>query len=371
MSALPVTSASPRLPLLLRALLKATWPNSRQAVVTKWLIMTCVPLSGYYYWGAVYFSSWWVFVRGTLLLAALATLCIVWASYLAVRIAQHYPEPGQVAQRTGLHFMSLVCISLSVSSSIMWWFDAVQLFGYQYNPITVPWLVLGTFVIAGVMVTLTEVTFALGQWQTNQLGTERLERERLQSQLTELKQQVNPHFLFNSLNSLSVLISEDPAQAERFVDELAKVYRYQLQATRSSQLPPLVGLVPLEAELRFLRAYAYLLCTRYGPGLELHIHSCEPPLAGTLLPLTLQTLVDNAIRHNVLSATQPLRIEVVPGANHVRVLNTRRRRQIRVPMLRDGLGELQARYQRLGPAHAVQVDASEEKFTVVVPLITP
>nr|GFB95177.1 hypothetical protein [Tanacetum cinerariifolium] len=178
------------------------------------------------------------------------------------------------------------------------------LFGYQYNPTTAPWLMLATFVIAGVLVTLTEVTFALGQWQTNQLGTELLEREQLQSQLTELKQQVNPHFLFNSLNSLSVLISEDPVQAERFVDELAQVYRYQLQATRSSHSSPLAGLVPLEAELRFLHSYTYLLQVRYGAGLEFNMPiatTIYPP--GVLFPLTLQALVDNAIRHNALSAS--------------------------------------------------------------------
>nr|WP_230687435.1 sensor histidine kinase [Hymenobacter ruricola] len=251
--------------------------------------------------------------------------------------------------------------------------DAVHLFGYRYNPATGPWIVGSVLLVNVLVVVLFELLLALNQWQTNQLGAERLEHEQLQGQLDEVKQQISPHFLFNSLNSLSVLIGEDPRQAERFVDEMAKVYRYLLQSHRGGE--PLAGhpgLTTLEAELRYLASYAHLLRTRYGAALELSIAAdvAEGHRQGGLLPLTLQTLVDNALRHNVASAARPLRIAVdTTPAGQVRVRNTRQKRTVRVPLPQDNLAALQARYQRLGPGGpAVEVAAGEEYFTVSIHL---
>jgi sensor histidine kinase YesM len=165
-----------------------------------------------------------------------------------------------------------------------------------------------------------------------------------------------------------VLIGEDPRQAERFVDEMAKVYRYLLQAHRSSQQPAQAGLTTLEAEVRFIESYAYLLRTRYGAALDLRVVPAEASPSGGLLPLTLQTLVDNAIRHNVVSAARPLRIEIHASPGHVRVQNSLQKRSVRVPMAREGLSGLQARYQLLQPAKSLVVDANEDYFSVSVPL---
>lgn len=365
-----VTAASPRSPLLLRALLKIIWPHSRQAIVTKWLVLSFIPVFGYFIWGPVYLTNGWIFVRGTLLLALMGVLCMLGASHAAERIAQRYPEPDQAIRRVGLHLVVLLLISVLALGFLMWSFNALRLFGYRYNPATAPWLICSAFVVAGMLAALTEITFALSQWQTNQLESEQLAQQQLQSQLNEVKQQVNPHFLFNSLNSLSVLIGESPPQAVRFVDELAKVYRYLLHAHRSSQLPASASLVPLEAELNFLHSYAHLLRTRYGPGLDLRLPpSAEAPPAGSLLPLTLQTLVDNAIQHNALSAGRPLRIRVEFDARCVRVRNTLHKRTVRVPMSAENLAGLQARYQLLGAAHALQVQADEAQFSVAVALV--
>jgi LytS/YehU family sensor histidine kinase len=87
-----------------------------------------------------------------------------------------------------------------------------------------------------------------------------------------------------------------------------------------------------------------------------------------LLPLTLQTLVDNAIRHNVVSAARPLRIDIYTSPGQVRVQNSLQKRSVRVPMTREGLSGLQARYQLLQPARSLQVDGTDEYFSVSVPL---
>ncbi len=199
--------------------------------------------------------------------------------------------------------------------------------------------------------------------------------QRTVMELAYLKAQVNPHFLFNSLNSLSALIGIDPARAEVFVDQLATVYRYLLQSNRSG--PDAVahanltasGLATAADELAFIRSYSYLLQTRFGDGFTLCI-DVESAYLGYQLPaLTLQLLVENAIKHNVASVRKPLRVEILslPGAK-LQVRNNLQRKQTGVLSNGIGLSNIQTKYSMLGqPAPIIQADAAH--FTVVVPLI--
>ncbi|MBO0953327.1 histidine kinase, partial [Fibrella sp. HMF5405] len=146
----------------------------------------------------------------------------------------------------------------------------------------------------------TQQTAQLVQGQLeNELIVQRLEQEKIQVQLRALQAQVNPHFLFNSLNTLSFLIGSDPERAEVFLDELCKVYRYVLRANEQE-------MTDLQSELQFIRSYYHLLKTRYGDSLHLTID--VPPLYESyLLPtLTLQLLLENAVKHNVIAKTRPL-----------------------------------------------------------------
>ncbi len=361
------TAASPRDPLILRLLLQLIRPQRlRIAVHRRIALLTVVPYC-YVLWGRAYFTTWYVFVGGSLLVYTVAILFTNLTNYLTERAYHRYPEPQQAGRRLRMLGLTVGILGALTTVGTLGAFQAVHLFGYRYNAATGPWVLLSAVVFDLLLVGFFEITYAFTQWQTNQLETEQL-AQQLQSQVHELKQQVNPHFLFNSLSSLSVLISEDPRQAERFVDELAQVYRYQLQAARSSQLPAVAGLVPLEAELRFLHAYAYLLGIRYGVGLQVHLPAVEACPPGVLPPLALQTLVDNAIRHNALTASRPLRIDVVLEAGCVRVQNTRHPRTVRVPISSEGLASLRARYQQLARA-SPRIEADDEQFTVTLPLL--
>jgi two-component system LytT family sensor kinase len=135
------------------------------------------------------------------------------------------------------------------------------------------------------------------------IETEQLKKEYMQSQLLGLKSQVNPHFLFNGLNSLSSLISEDPAKAERFLDEMSKVYRYLLRNDDEQ-------LVELETELRFINSYYYLLNVRYGDGIVLTTDIADEQRGLMIPPLTLQVLFENAFNLNSISKEQPLRVSI-------------------------------------------------------------
>jgi LytS/YehU family sensor histidine kinase len=140
-------------------------------------------------------------------------------------------------------------------------------------------------------------------WKQNLIETEQLKKSFRQSQLQGLKSQVNPHFLFNSLNTLSCLIQEDEKKAEKFLNEMTKVYRYMLR-TDDEQL------VTLDTELRFLDSYLYLLKSRFGDGVQMYIEVSDQDRQKLLPALSLQVLVENAFTRNTVSRFSPLHFQI-------------------------------------------------------------
>ncbi|MFC5409502.1 sensor histidine kinase [Larkinella bovis] len=200
------------------------------------------------------------------------------------------------------------------------------------------------------------------QLEHSEQEREKLRVANLQSQLDVLKQQVNPHFLFNSLNSLSSLISEDPKQAEQFVDKLSGVYRYVLRANEQQ-------LTTMETELRFIDSYYHLLQTRYGTGLNLTIAVDDRYLNCQLPPLTLQLLIENAVKHNVVAPRKPLTIQIGIDEQHRLVVqNTLQRKVTHIMSNGVGLTNIVAKYQMLKLPQPV-VEESEALFTVRLPLL--
>jgi|GEM_PF-1771390 len=200
-------------------------------------------------------------------------------------------------------------------------------------------------------------------WQRQQVENAQLKKQTLQHQLDALKGQLNPHFLFNSLNSLSSLISEDTEQAERFVDDLARVYRYLLQGGTAT-------LVSLQAELDFVQPYTRLLQTRYGGSLRFEQAVKGTLRTGCLPPLTLQTLIDNAVRHNSMQPNRPLTIRIeTTEEGWLQVWNNRQEKRTRLETGRTGLANLTAKYQLLGGAEP-QIVQEQDFFAVTVPLLT-
>jgi LytS/YehU family sensor histidine kinase len=200
------------------------------------------------------------------------------------------------------------------------------------------------------------------QWWATYYEAEQLKKENLQSQLDSLKSQINPHFLFNSLSTLSSLVSEDPKRAERFIEELSSVYRYLLHTNESS-------LTTLENELHFIEAYIHLLQTRFGKGIDVQIDVDEAYYSFQLPPLTLQLLVENAVKHNALTASKPLLIRIFTDeVNNLYVLNTLRKKSNVVPSSRTGLRNIARKYQLLKQPE-ILVKQTDDCFQVSIPLI--
>jgi sensor histidine kinase YesM len=202
----------------------------------------------------------------------------------------------------------------------------------------------------------------LFHWKNAIVEAERLRQAHLSSRFESLKNQVNPHFLFNSLNVLSGLVYKDADLAAKFIKKLAEVYRYILN-TRDREV------VPLQTELDALEAYIFLLQIRFGDSLKVEIDL--PAVAGNtvLPPLSLQMLLENAVKHNVASRTQPLWVRISQSAdNYIIVQNNLQRKSNELESNGIGLANIQERYRYFSD-RPVQIREDETAFSVSVPLI--
>ena len=190
---------------------------------------------------------------------------------------------------------------------------------------------------------------------------EMLKRESLQAQLNALKTQVNPHFLFNNLNTLCSIIPENPKQAVDFVQELSKVYRYILEVKDEKS-------ISVRDEIKVLQAYAFLLKTRFGNNFNLDISITEQEMEYKIVPFSLQLLVENAIKHNVVSADKPLKIFVHTEDGNLLVSNNLQKKNQIVESTGIGLNNIRNRYKLLTDK-LVAVKETALQFTVSIPLI--
>ena len=191
---------------------------------------------------------------------------------------------------------------------------------------------------------------------------EQLEQLTIRHEFETLKSQVNPHFLFNCFNTLSSLISEDKQKAEVFLNELSKVYRYLLRSNED-------GMSTVDNEIKFIQSYYRLLQTRHGEAVQLHMEIDKRYNSYLLPSLTLQLLVENVVKHNVLSKNKPLVIDIFTTAGNKLVVNNNlQRRTVKAPSNKVGLDNIRAKYALLGH-DGFQVMEDDKNFTVILPLL--
>ena len=188
-----------------------------------------------------------------------------------------------------------------------------------------------------------------------------LEKEKALVQFENLKQQLNPHFLFNSLTSLRSLIRVDTKTATHFLDGLSKTYRYLLKSNDSE-------LVPLEDELNFVQTFVDLQKTRFKDGLQVQVKMDASYYRKYIVPVTLQNLIENAIKHNTTSEEQPLQIDIYGENDYVVVKNILQRYRIVETSNKRGLTSLKTLYSYLSDKPVI-IEEDEKYFMVKIPLI--
>jgi len=198
--------------------------------------------------------------------------------------------------------------------------------------------------------------------QESRIENEHLKQQSLQNELIALKNQIDPHFLFNSLNSLTSLIRENEP-ATQFVKKLSYMYRYILQSGDSD-------LVSVKDELKFLESYTYLICTRYRDRFSIDINIEPHYLEQEIPPLALQLLVENSVKHNEISETNPLKVSIYSKEGSIYVDNAMRLRKTFAEGTKNGLLNLKKRYILL-LRKELTVRTENDIFSVQLPLIKP
>lgn len=225
------------------------------------------------------------------------------------------------------------------------------------------WFLITCLLIIGFLV------FAFFRFRANQrkkihhlqLDSARLEKDKSESQYQNLINHLNPHFLFNSLSSLNGLIVSEPELASDFLQKLSKIYRYILQNKDNE-------VVSLKHELSFVDNYISLQKSRFEDGLQFHISVGKEYLETGIVPVTLQNLFENAIKHNTLEETKPLVISVTVENQYLVVENNLQKRNFVETSNKQGLDSLKTLYKYLIDKPLV-VEESSDKFTVKVPLL--
>lgn len=207
-----------------------------------------------------------------------------------------------------------------------------------------------------------ELAYHFAKLRYTEKERDRLEKEKLQAELQQLKGIVNPHFLFNNLNSLSSLISENPSQAEDFLDELTRVFRYLLKNNE-------IELTTLSQELGFINSYFHLLQTRYGKGIVMSTDISKDCESCLLPPLTLQLLVENAVKHNRVHKDEPLIIEIFSNDDKKLIVrNNLMVREQRMESTGIGLKSINSRFKLLNHS-PLTIKKDNGYFDVIIPLI--
>lgn len=200
--------------------------------------------------------------------------------------------------------------------------------------------------------------------QTYELEIEKLRTESLESQFESLKNKMSPHFLFNTLSAVTTLIRKSPDLAEEYVNHLSQVLRYTLQSNEKKT-------VTLQEEMEYTESYLFLIEMRYGANLTIKKNINEKLLTMELPPLTVQTLLENAVKHNEISLRKPLTISILTTENEELVVKNIVQMKL-TPEEGTGIGltNLSKQYKLLGKRD-IQILNKENEFVVIIPLIRP
>ncbi|GAB4015779.1 hypothetical protein GCM10028808_42050 [Spirosoma migulaei] len=319
--------------------------------------------------GTVFFRLNWYFeqpfssvLRTDLIALSAGYFCWNLARWVVLSLQKYYP--GLANTRRRLQWMVL---ALPVLVNIGWLVRQVA--HIAFNGLTTFDTTLPAYTYSlgiqlfyhAIYFVIYEGSYVLLAWQQAYERNERLKKRKLQLQLDTLKSQINPHFLFNSLNSLSSLIYDNPGQAENVVDEISSVYRYLLRANDGE-------LTTLGRELQFIQSYFHLLKTRYGACLDLRISVGAAQMEMKLPALTLQLLLENAVKHNVMLPERPLRVVIEAQERSLIVRNNLQRKSTPVLSNRIGLTNIATKYRLLGEGDLSILEA-DGQFVVTLPLL--
>lgn len=252
----------------------------------------------------------------------------------------------------GAVFLAHMVVALAIWRITFAEFLSIQGAGYYSVSVLIALVVSGIFY----------AFYYYKQRQENRVKEQKIIARTASAQFDALKNQLDPHFLFNSLNVLTSLIEEDPEAAQRFTTSLSKVYRYVLEQKNKE-------LVPVDEEFAFARTYVRLLKMRFEDSIVFDIPEASVNPEAKIVPLSLQLLLENAVKHNVVTSSRPLHITVREEDGYVVVTNNLQEKQVVKKSSGVGLENIRQRYGLL-TERQVQIGKGGGQFRVALPVLT-
>ena len=325
-------------------------------VIASYAIVLLVNISGnWQYYSAGH--SWHFSVLFTL---AMTTIC--WIAFLSLTrvFRKIFQGPGRPTIKIlvgALIFAATgVAITILVMKSMAWLFSFPEQGISEYIN-TSTYAALFSMAI-GLMVSGQQMLLHL---KKSVEENEHMKQEMIRSQYESLKNQVNPHFLFNALNTLTVMIPEQPTLAVSFVEQMAKVFRYSLQHSDENT-------IELATELKVANSYIFLNQHRFGDKLKTNINIDSSVMADRIITHSLLILIENAIKHNELSYEHPLLLEIFDEGNFLVVKNNLQLKTLPESSTGVGLENIRKRYA-LASEMPVAIESSNNSFIVKIPLL--
>lgn len=297
----------------------------------------------------------------TITIASVFLAIVFWESLRLVNfwLNKIFPFERNITARIVIQLFLGVLIGVTIRAMVYKWGEPHAPFKIDNLFLAATWVIYAAIPVG---VNLGFFTFYfIDRWKDSLIRAERLEKEKSQVQFDNLKNQLNPHFLFNALTSLNSLIFENQQLASDFLQQLAKVYRYVLQNKDKN-------FVLLSVELDFISHYVRLLETRFQGALRINFLVDEHAKEKAIVPVTLQILIENAIKHNVVDKNRPLSIDIKTTDDYLIVRNNLQLRKTVETSNKQGLDNLRSLYKFLSDKPIV-AESDRESFSVQVPLI--
>ena len=291
--------------------------------------------------------------------------CVDWFAIRVVIIflRKKYPDFKDDKKRISILILTIICIVILVDFIGGYFIqELLRSFGYFSNHSTHFKVILPIIIITIMIMAIYEAIYFNIRLKKSIREEEQAKQVMIQAQLDTLRNQAQPHFLFNSLNTLRDIIDQDTKEdAKSFVDNLSGVYRFITESGNSN-------LISLEKELKFAKAYIHIQSERFGDNLQMNWDIPEQKLQKMIVPMSLQLLLENAIKHNVVSKSKPLLVRVEIKEDHLVVTNKIQAKSTQTPSTKTGLKNIEKRYQLISRKTPI-ITNDGKHFIVSLPLL--
>jgi len=282
---------------------------------------------------------------------------------ILIFLRKKYPDFKDDKKRISILILAVICTVIIVDF-IGGYLTAnfIRLFGYNSTHTVQLKVLIPIMIITIMSMAIYEAVYYYIRLKKSIREEEQTKQVMIQAQLDTLRNQAQPHFLFNSLNTLRDIIDQDSKEdAKGFVDNLADVYRFIIESGNSN-------VISLGKELKFAKAYIHIQSERFGDNLQLNWNIPEDKYSEMIVPMSLQLLLENAIKHNIVSKSKPLIINVYIENNALVVSNRIQEKSTQTPSTKIGLKNIEKRYQLISNKTPI-INNAGEYFTVTLPLL--